>query len=159
MAHVTLVLALQLATPSLSLSAGGLNVLHARSLLPRRGGRVTASADDDALRSLSHQLQAAKAEAQAASAKASEAANAEARLRNMVARAKEAADREIAARLAAEDASQELQSEVDALRSLYASDVDALQQSVEELTAQVEQQGGDGAEDGPKDERVSELTR
>ena len=151
MASLSLVLVLQLATPSLSLNFGGIDVLHARALRTRLSGLVTASADDDALRSLSQQLQAANA-------KASEAANAEARLRNMVATAKEAADREITARLAAEDASEELQAEVDALRSLYASDVDALQQSVDELTAQVEKQGGGGEEEGPTDERMAELT-
>ena len=151
MASLSLVLVLQLATPSLSLNFGGIDVLHARALRTRLSGLVTASADDDAMRPLSQQLQAANA-------KASEAANAEARLRNMVATAKEAADREITARLAAEDASEELQAEVDALRSLYASDVDALQQSVDELTAQVEKQGGGGEEEGPTDERMAELT-
>ena len=132
---------------------------------PRRAGRgamMMAAADEggddggDGAAALAARLKAAENEARAAKAAASEAQNAEARLRNMVASAERNAADAYAARLNAEEARDDVAEELAALREVYRMDVDGLSASVEDLEAEVktlqaqleEAAGGEGAAGG-----------
>ena len=126
--------------------------------LDRRAAQcaIAMQADDDAASRI-RELELAAREAKE---RASDAMNAEARLRQMVAQAEATATREITARLDAEEKTDDLRDELEALRELYASDVSALQAEVDELTAQCERASGtDGGDDaGNVDARIAELT-
>ena len=78
---------------------------------------------------------------------ASDAQNAEARLRNMVATAEKNAEMAYSARVEAEEAAEDAQAELDALREVYRMDVTGLEGSVadleDEVAAQAAARGGE----------------
>lgn len=100
---------------------------------------LLSAADDDA------RMVGLERTAREATARASDAANAEARLRNMVATAEAAASCAVGDRLKAEDEASELREELEALRMLYTEDVAGLQETVDELRADGNDNGSGSA--------------
>ena len=102
----------------------------AMSMSAARGGGDEREEQARRMKDLENELRAVKT-------MASDAQNAEARLRNMVATAEKNAEMAYSARVEAEEAAEDAQAELDALREVYRMDVTGLEGSVADLEDEV----------------------